>query len=163
VPILPNKPLVVDFGFLPDAGRANFLASKIAEREQYRKEQSLIDMPIPDEWLAAGWPLLARSRIGGSVYLMDGCVVSIADGIAKFGFAGSRVGEYAMVGGIPVGLPISLFNILSDLELGIVAEIEVITSIALPSLPPSLFSTIDLAVAAELKITTRVETVGDSN
>lgn len=90
-PILPTKPLVIDLGFLPDASRASFLAQRIAAREQYRREQFLVDMPIPNEWLAAGWPLLARCQIGNDLLMMDGCAISIEDGTAKFGFAGALV------------------------------------------------------------------------
>jgi hypothetical protein len=90
------KPLVVDFGFLPDSGRASFLAQRIAVREQWRRDQVLVDTPIPDEWLGAGWPLLGQCQIGGDVYLMDGCAISIGDGIAKFGFAGARMGSYEL-------------------------------------------------------------------
>lgn len=129
LPIFPSKPLVIDFGFLPDAGRANFLALQIASREQWRRNQVLVDLPIPDEWLASGWALLCQCQIGGHLYLMDGCALSIADGVAKFGFTGARMGGYAMSGGIPVGAIIPAFNITSEVDLSFSTEIEIISSL----------------------------------
>ena len=111
-----KRPLVVDFGFLPDKGRAGFLAQKIAAREQRRRDQVLVDMPIPDEWLANGWPLLGRCQIEGDVYLMDGCALSISDGEAKFGFTGGLVSR--SVGGIPT----AVYSIEVNLEPEIVFE-----------------------------------------
>lgn len=136
------KPLAIDFGFLPDAGRANFLAAKIAAREQWRRDQVLVDMPIPDEWLAAGWPLLASCQVGGDVFLMDGCAISISDGIAKFGFAGARRGSYALVGGVPTGILLPVFNILSNLDSAFAVEIEIISAV----LPPVVIVSSDVAI-----------------
>jgi hypothetical protein len=114
-----KRPLVVDFGFLPDNGRTGFLAQKIAVREQRRRDQVLVDMPIPTEWLSAGWPLLSRCQIGGDVYLMDGCALSISDGEATFGFTGAMISR--TVGGVPT----AIYSIEVDIEPEIVFEVDV--------------------------------------
>jgi RTX calcium-binding nonapeptide repeat (4 copies) len=121
------KPLVVDFGFLPDNARADYLAHKIATREQQRRDQVLVDLPIPTEWLANGWPLLSRANIGGDVYLMDGCAISIQDGMAKFGFTGGLVskGVTVDVGGVPTVVQRPLCQVDFDLIIGLIAEIVI--------------------------------------
>jgi hypothetical protein len=140
------KPLVVDFGFLPDAARADFLAQKIAIREQRRRDQVLVDMPIPTEWLANDWPLLGLAAIGGSVYLMDGCALSIADGQAKFGFTGGLVsrGITVDVNGTPTVVQQSQYQIETSLEGEITFEIE-LTSAMAASIEPSIIFELDLA------------------
>lgn len=154
VPIQPNKPLVVDFGFLPDIGRANFLAHRIASREQWRRNQVLVDMPIPVEWLASGWALLAQCQIGSYLYLMDGCALSISDGVAKFGFTGARIGGYAMIGGVPTGVLIPAFNITSEIELGFAVEIEIISKLILQS--PIVTSAIEIATIPEVVVVSSI-------
>jgi hypothetical protein len=138
VPVLV-KPLVVDFGFLPDKERAEFLANKIAVREQQRRDQVLVDMPIADEWLAAGWPILGQCQIGGNTYLMDGCALSISDGEAKFGFTGALVslGAVVDVGGIPTLVQQSQYQVTIELESSIVFE-ATISSAAAAALEPSI-------------------------
>jgi hypothetical protein len=123
-----QRPLVVDFGFLPDNGRADFLAQKIAVREQRRRDQVLADMPIPDEWLSAGWPLLSRCQIGGDVYLMDGCAISISDGEAKFGFTG------AMISRSVSGVSTALYSIDVDIEPVIILDCDLSVSIGADAL-----------------------------
>jgi hypothetical protein len=121
-PIL-RKPLVVDFGFLPDQARAEYLARKIAEREQWRRDQVLVDMPIPSEWLAGGWQPLGRCQIGGATYLMDGCAISISDREARFGFTGALIS--GSTGG---GVSQALYQIDIDVPATIVLEAEVVSA-----------------------------------
>lgn len=130
VPVLA-KPLVVDFGFLPDNARATLLANKIAVREQQRRDQVLVDMPIPTEWLANGWPLLSRSIIGGNTYLMDGIAISIADGQAAFGFTGGLVGLGATinVGGVPTVVTVPQYQVIQNLDTGVVFELDLVSVI----------------------------------
>ncbi len=122
IPLL-KQALVVDFGFLPDQARAEYLARKIAEREQWRRDQVLVDMPIPTEWLAGGWTPLGRCQIGGAVYLMDGCAISISDREAKFGFTG------ALVSGLTsAGVPQAFYQIEVAVDPIVVLEAIVSTS-----------------------------------
>jgi hypothetical protein len=123
------KPLVVDFGFLPDNARASFLANKIAIREQRRRDQVLVDMPIPVEWLANDWPLLSQASIGGNIYLMDGCLLSIQDGEAKFGFSGALVsrGGTAVINGVPTAVQIPQYQLIENLGAGIVFELDLVS------------------------------------
>jgi hypothetical protein len=119
-----RKPLVVDFGFLPDQFRAETLARRIGEREQRRRDQVLVDMPVPDEWLSNGWPLLRRCSIGGDVYLMDGCAVSITDDEAKFAFTGALVSRSV------AGVPTALYSIEVEVEPEILFEAIITTGLA---------------------------------
>jgi hypothetical protein len=132
VPILA-KPLVVDFGFLPDNARATMLANKIAVREQQRRDQVLVDMPIPTEWLANGWPLLSRSIVGGNTYLMDGIALSIADGFAKFGFTGALVsaGGTAVINGVPTAVQIPQYQTIQNLGAGVVFELDLVSVVGI--------------------------------
>lgn len=160
-PVLPNKPLVVDFGFLPDAARANFLATRIAAREQWRREQSLVDMPIPDEWLGAGWPLLASCQVGADVFLMDGCAISIEDGVAKFGFAGARMASYDLSpAGLPTGVPRPVFNIEIELEIDFIAEIEIIASLLIPATVTTIESSIEIELVPEIEVSAGIAATG---
>ncbi len=122
-----NRPLVIDFGFLPDQGRAAYLAQQIAIREQRRRDQVLVDMPIPSEWLALGWPLLAKCNIGDNVYLMDGCAISISSGVAKFGFAGALVsqGMSVSIDGVPKIVQQRQYQIVTELAPVLVFEAEI--------------------------------------
>jgi hypothetical protein len=142
-PIL-KRPLVVDFGFLPDQARAEYLAGKIAEREQRRRDQVLVDMPIPIEWLAGGWKPLGRCQIGGGVYLMDGCAISISDREAKFGFTG------ALVSGSTGGVPTALYQIDVDLPAAIALEAEVVSADGVDASAGLIFELV-------LKIGTRID------
>lgn len=152
VPVLV-KPLVVDFGFLPDAARADFLAQRIAVREQQRRDQVLVDMPIPTEWLASGWQLLGRAAIDGSVYLMDGCALSITDGTAKFGFTGGLVsrGTVVDVGGVPTVVKQPQYQIETSLEGSIVFDVEMATAAAV-SIESSVIFELDLASEIRLDL-----------
>jgi hypothetical protein len=156
VPVLA-RPLVVDFGFLPDAARASFLAQKIAIREQRRRDQVLVDMPIPDEWLANGWPLLGQAAIGGSVYLMDGCALSIANGEAKFGFTGGLVSRGAVVdvGGVPTVVQQPQYQIETSLESLIVLELD-LTAAAAVSIESSVIFELDLASGIRVDLDSQV-------
>ncbi|MGL4617885.1 MAG: hypothetical protein ACRCZS_02325 [Chroococcidiopsis sp.] len=121
------KPLVVDFGFLPDIDRANGLARRVAIRENQRRDQVLVDMPIPDEWLAAGWPLLHKCQIGGDVYLMDGIAISLQDGEAKFGFTGGLFGKATsvIINGVPTIVAQPQYQIVEEIEPSLVFEASV--------------------------------------
>jgi hypothetical protein len=127
------KPLVVDFGFLPDNARATMLANKIAVREQQRRDQVLVDMPIPIEWLANGWPLLSRSIVGGNTYLMDGIVLSISDGMARFGFTGALVsaGGTAVINGVPTAVQIPQYQVIQNLGAGVVFELDLVSVVGI--------------------------------
>jgi hypothetical protein len=137
-PVL-DKLLVVDFGFLPDNARAEFLAHRIAEREQWRRDQVLVDLPIPDEWLAGGWPLLRRCQVGNDIYLMDGCAVAISDGEAKFGFTGALIskGSSVLVNGVPtiVQQPLhqAVISVGADVIFDMVVTIEVAIAAVVPA------------------------------
>lgn len=131
MPVLA-KPLVVDFGFLPDNARAEDLAHKIAVREQQRRDQMLVDMPIPIEWLNNGWPLLGRCQIGGDSYLMDGCVLSISDGTAKFGFTGALVSK----GGVPQ------YQVVQNLSAGVIFELETVSVVGIETAAEIVFELI---------------------
>jgi hypothetical protein len=93
-----NRPHIVDFGFIPSQAHADNLACQIAYREHRRRDSMQVQMPIPDEWLAAGCPLLARCWIDDAEYQMDGIIIAIGgDGKAKFSFSGGRVGSITPV------------------------------------------------------------------
>lgn len=143
VPVLA-KPLVVDFGFLPDNARATMLANKIAVREQQRRDQVLVDMPIPSEWLANGWPLLSRAAIGGNTYLMDGIVLSIADGEAKFGFTGGLVGlgTTINVGGVPTVVPVPQYQVIQNLDARVAFELDLVSVVGVEAAAEVVFELI---------------------
>jgi hypothetical protein len=143
------KPLVVDFGFLPDAGRAAYLAEKIAVREQRRRDQVLVDMPIPEEWLANGWPVLAKCQIANDVWLMDGCALSIEQGQAKFGFTGALVSR----GGV---VP---YVITTEINADLVLEVSVTTSLSVVPLPVGIVVTIDAELVVEANVVTSAATI----
>lgn len=111
-----RRPLVQDFGFIPSPGHAQNLADRIAEREAGRRDAVQITMPIPIEWLAAGCPLLARCRVHDGEFLIDGPIITIADGAAKFSFSGTRLGVLSSpvptaplpAPYVPNGLPVQL-------------------------------------------------------
>jgi RTX calcium-binding nonapeptide repeat (4 copies) len=157
VPIL-KKPLVVDFGFLPDQARAEFLAHRIAEREQRRRDQVLVDMPIPTEWLAGGWQPLSRCQIGGAVYLMDGCAISISDREAKFGFTG------ALVSGVTsTGLPQSFYQVEVGIDVDLVFEAVVSTATGVEIVAELVLERLDVAGGAVSGGITIMGTLGDDN
>ncbi len=143
VPVLA-KPLVVDFGFLPDNARANLLAHKIAVREQQRRDQVLVDMPIPIEWLANGWPLLSSCQIGGDRYLMDGVAISIADGVAKFGFTGGLIskGGTVIINGVPTAVQVPQYQTIQNLDAGVRFELEVVSVVGVESSAEIIFELI---------------------
>jgi hypothetical protein len=89
---LIKRPLIQDFGFIPSQAHADNLANQIAFREISRRDTVQITMPIPIEWMQVGFPHLARCRIHDAEFLIDGPIITIADGAAKFSFAGSRLG-----------------------------------------------------------------------
>jgi hypothetical protein len=90
---LQKRPLIQDFGFIPSQSHADNLACQIAYREAGRRDAVQVTMPLPIEWMAAGFPLLCRCRIHDAEFLIDGPIVSIADGQAKFSFSGTRLGQ----------------------------------------------------------------------
>jgi hypothetical protein len=138
--IYPSQSITTDFGFMPTNTRAAQLAELIATREAQRRDRVLVDMPIPDEWLAAGWSLLNRCQCGHNIYLMDGLAIEIADGMAKFGFngdlvsVGTETATTTIVNGLPVTTTIveqrSLWQVDIDLDAQIVYEADIFDSIA---------------------------------
>jgi hypothetical protein len=80
-------------------------------------------MPIPIEWLAGGWQPLGRCQIGGDVYLMDGCAISISDREAKFGFTGALIS-----GTTSAGVPIALYQVQVSIDPTIVFEAIISTA-----------------------------------
>jgi hypothetical protein len=156
-PILA-KPLVVDFGFVPDQAHADNLAHQVAVREQRRRDQVLVDMPIPIEWLAAGWPLLSRCSIDGNIYLMDGCSLSISEREAKFGFTGALVAA----GGV------ANYQISIDLDAEILFDASIVSAPAVDAIAPTIFEMIvgsgievsvigDLIFECEIKSDTQID------
>ena len=143
MPVLA-KPLVIDFGFLPDNARANLLANKIAVREQQRRDQVLVDMPIPIEWLANGWPLLSSCQIGGDRYLMDGMAISIADGVAKFGFTGGLIskGGTVIINGVPTAVQVPQYQTIQNLDAGVRFELEVVSVVGIEASAEVVFELI---------------------
>ncbi len=139
-----QRPLVVDLGFLPDQARAEFLAQKIAIREQRRRDQVLVDMPIPTEWLANGWPLLSRCQLGNNVYLMDGCAISISDGEAKFGFTGALISREGTAS----------YQILLDLMATITMEVDLLSA-------PAVDTGTELIVELILGTGTKIDVIAD--
>jgi hypothetical protein len=143
-------PYVVDVGFLPPS-LATALATKLAAREQYRRDAVQITIPIPSEWLAAGCPLLACCQVYDGLFQMDGIILSLVEGMAKFSFSGSRVATYSIVAGVATGNPIPVFDPISEVDLGFVVEIEVTAEIV----PPPIVVAVDLAFVAEIVVTSQ--------
>jgi hypothetical protein len=151
-------PYVVDVGFLPPS-IATALATNLAAREQYRRDAVQITMPIPAEWLAAGCPLLACCQVYDGLFQMDGIILSLAEGMAKFSFSGSRVATYEIVDGLVTGNPIPVFDPISEVDLGFTVEIEVTSKIV----PPPIAIAVDLGFAAEIVVASRTILPGASS
>lgn len=126
-PIYPYKPLIIDLGSLPSNSRATFLARKIAIREQRRRDQVLVTMPIPSEWLTSGWALLKSCQIGSDVYLMDGCALTIGKQEAKFAFTGALIsrGVTIPIDGIPVLVQQEQHFFIQDIGTPVLFEYEI--------------------------------------
>jgi hypothetical protein len=90
VPIC-RRDLVLEVGFLPDTGVANYLAQQIAKREAWRRDSVKVVMPIPDEWLAAGCPPLRRAFLHDGQWQIDGAILEIQEGEARFSFTAARI------------------------------------------------------------------------
>lgn len=105
-PIQPQD-LIVEVGFLPNKAVASQLASNIAQREQRRRDSLAVTMPIPDEWLAAGCPILPTVSLWDGVWLAEGLIVSLAGTEAKFAFTASRISR--------LGLPVA--SVLTKLDI----------------------------------------------
>ncbi len=112
-----DAPLVLEMGFLPSKGHAEYLAGQIARREQRRRDAVQVTMPIPDEWFVAGCPLLATCEIGGDVFQIDAPILVMSGAEAKFSFNGGLVSR----GGI------ALFSEIEDIAIGFRVEIEVVS------------------------------------
>jgi hypothetical protein len=153
-----SAPYVVDVGFLPPS-IATQLATALAAREQYRRDAVQITLPIPIEWLAAGCPLLACCQVYDGLFQMDGIILSLAEGMAKFSFSGARVATYAIVAGVATGNPIPVFDPISEVDLGFVAEIEVTSEIV----PPPIAVAVDLGFVAEIVVTSQTVVPGVSS
>jgi Bacterial pre-peptidase C-terminal domain len=102
---------IVEVGFIPDAGIANLLAAAIGAREMRRRDSAHFTMPIPDEWLVAGCPVLPTFTLWDGDWMADGLIVALSDRTAKFSFTGNRISR--------LGLPTSQIEsaLASDLEL----------------------------------------------
>lgn len=96
-PIL-KRDHVVEVGFLPDQGAANYLAQQIAQREAWRRDSVQVTMPIPTEWLVAGCPPLGRCTLHDGTWQMSGLIISMVDQEAKFAFTAARIDR----AGVPV-------------------------------------------------------------
>jgi hypothetical protein len=90
VPIC-RRDLVLEVGFLPDTGAANYLAQQIAKREAWRRDSVKVVMPIPDEWLAAGCPPLRRAFLHDGHWQVDGAILEMQEGEARFAFTAARI------------------------------------------------------------------------
>jgi hypothetical protein len=88
---LCRRDLTLEVGFLPDVGVANYLAQRVAEREAWRRDSVNVVMPIPDEWLIAGCPALRRCHLHDGDWQMDGLILSMQEGEAKFAFTAARI------------------------------------------------------------------------
>lgn len=92
---------VLEVGFLPSDGAAQYLAQQIAARESRRRNQLEITMPLPIEYLAAGCPPLVRCSLelpttGGLAsddFCVDGPIIRLdrQNGKADFSFTAARV------------------------------------------------------------------------
>jgi hypothetical protein len=96
-PIAPNDQ-IIEVGFLPDANVATQLANNIAVREARRRDSMAVTMPIPDEWLVAGCPILPTVALWDGVWLAEGLIVSMQGTEAKFAFTAARISR----AGVPV-------------------------------------------------------------
>lgn len=105
-PIQPQD-LIIEVGFLPDTSVANQLAAEIAQREQRRRDQVAVTMPIPDEWLAAGCPILPTVTLWDGTWQAEGLIVSLAGSEAKFAFSASRASRF----GLPITSIVKQVNI----------------------------------------------------
>lgn len=93
-----RRDLVLEVGFLPNAVAANYLAQQIAQREAWRRDSVKVVMPIPVEWLAAGCPPLRRAFLHDGHWQVDGLILEIQEGEARFAFSGARIDRI----GVPV-------------------------------------------------------------
>jgi hypothetical protein len=89
-PIAPSDQ-IIEVGFLPDKDVATQLASNIAVREARRRDSMAVTMPIPDEWLIAGCPILPTVALWDGMWLAEGLIVSLQGTEAKFAFTAARV------------------------------------------------------------------------
>jgi hypothetical protein len=96
-PIAPNDQ-IIEVGFLPDKDVATQLANNIAVREARRRDSMAVTMPIPDEWLIAGCPILPTVVLWDGAWLAEGLIVSLQGTEAKFAFTAARISR----AGIPV-------------------------------------------------------------
>jgi hypothetical protein len=95
-PIYPQEH-IVDVGFCPGQTQAAYLAARIAEREQARRDSYKVSMPIPAEWLAANCPPLPRITLYDGDFLADGLIITFSQqgfasgGSAVFAFTAARL------------------------------------------------------------------------
>jgi hypothetical protein len=117
-PIHPQS-YVVDVGFLPPA-LADGLARQIANREQRRRDSVQVTLPIPDEWLAAGCPLLVQCQIYDGTFQMDAPILVMENnGTAKLSFSAGRIDR----------LGVATFAESMSIDLEWTIEIEVTTEL----------------------------------
>jgi hypothetical protein len=117
-----KRNLVVDVGFCPSVGQANYLAQQIADREWRRRDSIKITMPLPIEWLAAGCPPLPRVFLGDGNFEADGLILAISNQSERceFGFVAARIDRL----GVPITSPITPVAINCIVEVRISSRIK---------------------------------------
>jgi hypothetical protein len=103
VPVVEQM-IALDIGQIPGPGTAQFVAEKVAYREEIRRDSIDAKQPIPIAWLLAGCPPIFRAAIGADVWLAEGPIVTM-DGQtreAAFGWKGRRLST----NGIPAAVQV---------------------------------------------------------
>jgi hypothetical protein len=118
-PILPRV-YAIDLGFIPSDAHATNLANQIAQREERRRNAVQVTMPLPIEWLAAGCTPLARCAIGDRTLQIDGPIIQMSDGEARFSFSGGTVSQ----GGIAIARQMVEIPIFFRVEISIESKIR---------------------------------------
>lgn len=108
----------IEVGWLDSVGSARYLAQRIAEREARRRDSAKVVMPIPDEWLIAGCPPLRRVYLHDGHWQMDGVILSVQEGEARFAFAAARIDR----GGLTVAQQVA------ELSFTLIVEAEIVAS-----------------------------------
>jgi hypothetical protein len=117
-----KRNLVVDVGFCPSVGQANYLAQQIADREWRRRDSIKITMPLPIEWLTAGCPPLPKVFLGDGNFEADGLILAISNQSERceFGFMAARIDRL----GAPITSPITPVAINCIVEVRISSRIK---------------------------------------
>jgi hypothetical protein len=91
------KTQVSNVGFLPSQGVADSLAWNIAAREVARRDGLIVEMPLPIEWVQAGYPPFAIAYLDTDAVLMDAPIIDIKERRLTFSFTGERLGSVPKV------------------------------------------------------------------